>query len=341
MREHEPHRKHHQALCRPRRSVSWPVPYPSHRQNACRGRLNGSGEWLLKHREFIHWRGSSYSSVFWLHGIPGCGKTKLCSMVIDAIKSAEPIAYFYCTRDSRELLRGKCSAITQSLLRQTVALCPTNMIPEAVRIAYKNMKDEGFGERDLTEVECGDMLVDATKTFPSLTIVINAVDECDEDERTALIHLLKRVRDKSENLVKIFISSRDDIDIMTSLADAVDKRIRADDNIDDIGRFVYHKVGALMDLRDLKYGIRMQGLREEIINVLTSKAQGMFRWVGIQLETLKWIKLDEDLRTQFGQLPDNLNDSYQEIYDRISSAGKNAKLLSDSVFQWLMYGKET
>ncbi|KXH45588.1 hypothetical protein CSAL01_11414 [Colletotrichum salicis] len=233
------------------------VPYPSHHQNACRGRLNGSGEWLLKHRDFIHWRGSSYSSVFWLDGIPGCGKTKLCSM--------------------------------------------------AVRIAYEIMQDEGFGE-NLTEVECGDMLVDATKTFPSLTIVIDAVDECDEDERTALIHLLKRVRDKSENLVKILISSRDDIDIMTSLADAVDKRIRADDNADGINRFVYQKVGALMDLRDLKYGIRMQGFREEIISVLTSKAQGMFRWVDIQLETLKWIKLDEDLRTQLGQLADNLND---------------------------------
>lgn len=258
------------------------IPYPSHHKTASRGRLKGSGDWLLHHSAFLNWRGSSSSTVLWLHGIPGCGKTKLCSVVIDSMKSAgaptnsgECLAFFYCARDPREPMRGRCSAILQSLLRQIVSISPARTIPMPVKTLYQEIEDEGFGERDWTTNECVDTIIQVMDIYPSVTIIIDALDECEADERMDLLLALKEVRDKSANLVKIFISSRDDVDILTSLADASDIRISADDNEEDIGRFVHEKVDALMNTRERLYCSDTEGLRQEMASVLSEKAQGM------------------------------------------------------------------
>ncbi|PTB68605.1 hypothetical protein BBK36DRAFT_1090573, partial [Trichoderma citrinoviride] len=61
------------------------IPYGSHHKTASKGRLEGSGRWLLSKPAYSDWRKSSFSSVLWLHGIPGSGKTKLASLVVDEI----------------------------------------------------------------------------------------------------------------------------------------------------------------------------------------------------------------------------------------------------------------
>lgn len=256
------------------------LPYPSHHQAAVRGRLDGSGEWLLHHQAFRSWRGSSSSTILWLHGIPGCGKTKLCSVVIDSIKaaeaeSAELLAFFYCARDPREPMRGQCRAAMQSLLRQVVAISPTQTVPRAVKAMYERIQNEGFEEREWSLEECKDTLIDVMDIYPSLTIVVDALDECDEDERMDLLVSLKEVRDKSANLVKIFISSRDDVDIISSLADTSDIRVSAAHNSVDINRFVDERVSALMDSRENLYGPGLPGLRQDVTSVLLEKAEGM------------------------------------------------------------------
>lgn len=65
-----------------------------------------------------------------------------------------------------------------------------------------------------------------------------------------------------------------------------------------------------------------------------------FRWVDLQLETLKRAKLDQDLKTQLGRLPRTLDNSYYAIYCAIQDSGTCAKLLANGVFQWLLYGKQ-
>jgi len=256
------------------------LPYPSHHQAAARGRLEASGQWLLHHPSFINWRCSSSSTIFLVHCFPGCGKTKLCSVVIDDIRateinSHELLAFFYCARDPREPRRGQCVSVMQSLLRQVTALSPTRTISQPVKARHDKIQDEGFGDREWTEDECVETLIEVMDIYPSLTILIDALDECDSDERMSVLQCLKRVREESANLVKIFITSRDDIDIMASLADASDIRVSATYNSDDISRFVDEKVDAMMDSRARVYGPGSQELRDEVRATLSSKAQGM------------------------------------------------------------------
>lgn len=59
--------------------LSWlsTIPYEQHHQNSRKGRLLDSGSWFLRKPEYLSWRSSSFSSILWLHGIPGSGKTTL------------------------------------------------------------------------------------------------------------------------------------------------------------------------------------------------------------------------------------------------------------------------
>src|SRR5271169_3064587 len=99
--------------------------YRKHHANLSKDLLSNSGAWLLKSPEFDTWRKSSASSILWLHGIPGSGKTRLVARTIEYLQgemppqsTAAPVAYFYCARDSAEPGRANPDEIMRSILKQ-------------------------------------------------------------------------------------------------------------------------------------------------------------------------------------------------------------------------------
>lgn len=53
------------------------LPYLKHHKENKRQILKGTGEWLLNDDIYTSWKHSTESSLLWLHGIPGSGKSKL------------------------------------------------------------------------------------------------------------------------------------------------------------------------------------------------------------------------------------------------------------------------
>ena len=54
-----------------------PIPYMQHHSQAKKDVLAGTGAWFLKDKRLLGWLSSSSSSIMWLHGIAGSGKSKL------------------------------------------------------------------------------------------------------------------------------------------------------------------------------------------------------------------------------------------------------------------------
>ena len=54
-----------------------PIPYIGHHNQAKSDVLPGTGAWFLKDEKVLSWLSSSSSSIMWLHGVAGSGKSKL------------------------------------------------------------------------------------------------------------------------------------------------------------------------------------------------------------------------------------------------------------------------
>ncbi|PGH18939.1 hypothetical protein AJ80_04266 [Polytolypa hystricis UAMH7299] len=316
------------------KSIS-PIPYASHHKSVRKDRLNGSGQWLLAKQEYQEWRSDSSPSVIWLHGIPGSGKTKIASLVIDDVQGTTKVAYFYCVKNSAEPERAQCEAILASLVRQLTCATPNGPILDPVRLQYEE-ETADFEGNSWTIEESTDLLIKLSSLYPSVIFILDALDEVDILDRPELLTALTAIMQQSSGLVKIFISSRDSIDIVLRLKEFPNIYINAHDNKSDIITFINQRLEA----SKLLHGKLSSKLRDKITSTLITGAQGMFRWVDLQLQSLRRLKVAGDIEARLGQLPETLEESYWEIYQEIEASGENAAQLARMCFQWLLCAQE-
>ncbi|KAI0852291.1 putative ankyrin repeat-containing protein [Daldinia vernicosa] len=315
------------------------IPYGAHHKTVRRGRLKDSGQWLFKKKEYKIWREESASSVLWLHGIPGCGKTKLASIVIDELATCDNLAYFYCMRNPAEPFRAQCSKILASLVRQLACQGTDKPILPPVVEHYEDAIAgfEGFEDQHWDAEESTRMLLALMEHYPTATIVIDALDEVELQDRQELMDVLGQLLQESPNLLKIFVSSRDNYDIALHLEGSPNVYIDADDNAGDISAFIKDQLASARLLRNNL----PDSLRDEIIETLIRGARGMFRWVDLQIQSLRPLKVAADIKARLGVLPSTLEGSYWEIYQSILESGDHAAALANFTFQWLMYAKDS
>ena len=99
--------------------------------------------------------------------------------------------------------------------------------------------------------------------------------ECDSAGQYELLVALNFILKQSANLVQIFISSRDDGDIVCHLVDSPNVFIRANDSELDIGRFIHTKMDQAIRERRMVKGKVSEHLKARIIKTLLHGAQGM------------------------------------------------------------------
>jgi hypothetical protein len=187
-----------------------------------------------------------------------------------------PIAYFYCVRNAAEPERSNPDEILRSILKQLSSPEPDLQIRELVVKAYKEKKDEakGHNPEKLMLDETVEVILALLETNPA-NIVIDALDECDPDRRHELFEALDTIIQQSASLVKVFVSSRDDGDIVCRFASSPNVVIRTSDNKLDIECFARTEVAqAIKNKRLIKGNVSGQ-LKDRIIKTLIDGAHGM------------------------------------------------------------------
>lgn len=283
-----------------RRILNWlsEEPYPRHHILIRNDFLEGTGQWLLSSPEYMTWKGESASSILWLHGIPGSGKSKLVyvsdslnlmvhpnksnsSVVIeDALAAFQqqqqpPPAYFYCSRNPAEPNRSDPKSILASIARQLSCLKPGEPILHATEEAYTASQDTFF-DGSLQMKEVVQLIVKLASQYPTITIILDALDECNPETRAQLLGSLEKILKESSCLVKIFVSSRDDQDIVYRLRDYPSMELSSDKNAGDIARFVELETNRLVEEGAiLRYSLLQDQLKKEIVKVVAAHADGM------------------------------------------------------------------
>lgn len=184
--------------------------------------------------------------------------------------------YFYCTRSAAEPERSKPNAVLGSILRQLSCVQSDAALLSPVVEKYKS-HGEGFRSNGLDADDSLDLIIRLTEDYNMTTIVVDALDECDPLLRQDLLDAFERILKDSAGLVKIFVSSRNDQDIVYTLRDYPNLNISSDKNTADIEAYVKIETQKLVRKGQL---LRNSRKKEEmtalIIDQITGSADGMF-----------------------------------------------------------------
>lgn len=324
------------------------IPYREHHHMAYRDVLPGTGLWLLQKAEFLSWRTSSSSSILWLHGIPGAGKSKLSAVVIQklledaaGVEDAAPVAYFYCSRENTESCRADATEILRAILKQLSCSSPDGQVRHTIAAEYKqrllDAERDGLDVRSLAPSECTHLILELTSEAPA-TIVIDGVDELSNTSQD-LLSALQHLVDKSSSVLKVFVSSREEAAIARSLHHASSIRVTSADNSKDVTAFVNHHVSNAIEQKRLLGGLVSNSLREDIISEIIDGTGEMFLWASLQLQHLcngRIFKLEEDVVAALRRLPPTLEEILDSIYRSVNESEEEAKRIAKQVFAWLL-----
>ena len=323
-------------------------PYLEHHEQISKKALAGTGKWLLEDPLYAKWHKGSTSSLLWLHGKVGAGKSTLVSIVIEDAKrrfeagQSPPPVFFYCSRDAAEPQRSDPAAIFSSIVRQLSCTEPGLPLLSPVIEIYER-KGQGFSSQGLQIEESRDLITRLIEYYPMTTIVIDALDECDPEKRELLLDTIESLlQDSSLGLLKVFLSSRDDQDISCTLREYPNLDLVSSRNSADIEAFVREETDRLVRKQRLLRNSRSkESLKVLIIEEVARAADGMFRWAALQLELLCTMKLDQDVRARLGRIPPKLEQLYQEIYEKnlLKYPGEVGQSIINNIMSWLLCGQ--
>lgn len=251
-----------------------PVLYGSNHDMVCQKRTLGTCEWILQRKSFLEWQQTSCSVIMWLHGTAGTGKTFLTSKVIDNVRDTlkdkpnhEGFAYFYCNRNEND--RREILSILRSFARQLSAISREKErgVQKSLLQLHKECLDQS---REPKLVDCKSLIREFINLYPRTTIILDALDECDKDKREELIAFFDEIIVSAVRPVKVFISSRPDVDIKEGFSDRSNIEIQATDNQDDISLYVRTQMSK--HRRWSKFSL---SLREEVVETLETRGNGM------------------------------------------------------------------
>jgi hypothetical protein len=217
--------------------------------------------------------------VIWLIKTPLIAPRSI--VIEDAFRDFEagrspPPAFFYCSRNTAEPARSDPEQILASLASQLSNLRPEQPLLHPTVSIYEKKEAEGFASGPLRIEESRDLIIQLAELYPLTIIVIDALDECNPEKRSDLLDALDMILRECSNLIKVFISSRDDQDIVFCLKQYPNLEISSERNSEDIASFVKTTAKDLIRKRKLlKYSQSKQDMEDLIVQRVIEGASGM------------------------------------------------------------------
>ncbi|KAH9020676.1 hypothetical protein EDB85DRAFT_514753 [Lactarius pseudohatsudake] len=300
-------------------------PDPSTNQNiASTAQHEGTATWFFKGSIFMEWKSKSTASLLWIHGKR---KSILCSAIIQditALWEAELaiMAYFYF--DFRDTDKQNLHNMLPSLLTQLSTR--SNSCCDILSRIYKTHDDGARQPSTSTMIVCLKEMLALPGQGP-IYIILDALDECPNTSgipparRQVLDLIMDLVSLQLPNL-HICITSRPENDIRSALEPltfypvSIHEQSGQKKDIEDYIRSVVYEGSdtAMRRWRDKD--------KELVIETLTERADGMFRWVFCQLEVLQHC-FPQSIRRTLNELPKSLDGTYERVLKEIGMANRD------------------
>lgn len=244
---------------------------PSENHNDARKQhADSTGGWLLEEDLFMQWQDIP-GSLLWLHGIAGCGKTVICSNVIQHLQcycqtSVDAnLAYFYFDFADQTNSKRRAEGFLRSVIRQL----STPKLPKAVKTLYE---ENNYGSYIASESALQDTLKSLFQQESAFFIVIDALDECIEKQE--VLEMVKLIREWGSRNTRIMITSRRERDIEDGFSELEPLQIAITANSihHDLERYIENCISRNRRLRNW---CRKPELDQRIRSTLLKGANGM------------------------------------------------------------------
>ncbi|KAF8532006.1 hypothetical protein JB92DRAFT_2781150, partial [Gautieria morchelliformis] len=298
--------------------------------NARSVRQETTGSWFVEEERFQEWREAPHSSL-WLHGIPGAGKTVLCSTIIEELLSycsSHPsfaMAFFYFDFNNKDTLPD---VVFRSLIKQLTVQSTT--IPHTLETLFSKCAG---ARRSVAQEELMATLKTIAGSFQAVYIIFDALDEC--PERSRFLTATKDIHNWKIDTLHLLAMSRKERDIEDTLSGLISHEVPMDERLID-GDIRVHLSRTLED--DIKFNMCTAEEKEMVMTTLMEGAHGMFRWVVCQLDALRKCRTPAALESALTRLPKTLNETYDRILAAIDEGDRQDAL---RLLQWLTFSVGT
>ena len=290
-------------------------------------------EWFTSHPRFQEWNESSESRLLWVSADPGCGKSVLSKYLVDEVlpkPRGRTVCYFF-FKDDYDDQKTATSALA-SLLRQVLMAQPS-LLPQSVLEKFEMDGRQLINSfRELWSIL---MSVSSNPQAGEIIFVIDALDECQDEDRNQLIEEVKTAHLNKDHKVKFLMTSRPYGHIRSAFQSLERQsptiHLNAEDEVEvqkisqEIDLVIESRVREVADRKSLEPSERAFLLKQ-----LTSIQHRTYLWVTLTMEFLEKIPgfTKGNVRRAMGaEIPTSVNDAYSKILNQSPNHAKAKRLL--------------
>ncbi|MCJ1385367.1 hypothetical protein MMC17_008489 [Xylographa soralifera] len=291
-----------------------------------------SRRWFFESQEYLNWQRDG-PSFLWLNGVSGCGKSSLCSTIIDSLSTTcrkdenKILAYWYF--DNRASSKQDIGNFSRSLLRQIGA--EADVLPEPIRklsTAHKSRK---------SSPDASELRETLLSTISGLTedvfIVLDAIDEVPLNGRSAprehLLKVFQTLLTARLGNLHLLLSSIKEPDIQAAFGALVVARTEFEIEKPILADVDVYLKDAIEQLFTSKPWMS-EDTQSKVKTTLYDPKHKRFRWATLQLEGLRGCLDNAQIEATLDGIPFDMEAAYEQklaaIPDREVSRARNILL---------------
>ncbi|CZR48987.1 uncharacterized protein FPRO_12426 [Fusarium proliferatum ET1] len=232
--------------------------------------------------------------IFLLQGMAGTGKTSIALTVARSLEAKEPLTDPL-KQPSKAFLgasfffaQGDATRNNIAEFFRTIAWCLADVLPDVGTLIAKAIKDNPGIHTKASQQQLRKLIIDPLelldrKTFVplQLVIVIDALDECIDEDAEDLLGMLASLESLHQIQLRLFITSRREGHISTAMKNLpsrlyqitrLNKIESSPDNNDDIVFYLSKSLGSIAT----RWRVTDGGVTDDDINRLAENADGLF-----------------------------------------------------------------
>ena len=298
-------------------------------------------QWMLNHSEFEEWSRQGKSSVLWLKGTIGTGKTTVMARAIQEMQNSAMIqihgmrlAMFFFQKTTGSSTRPlSVEVCLRSLVRQLSWNNRDGEIEPLVETKHNDLENQHAGDSLLSTQECVELLenlISERETY----IMIDAIDECEKPHE--LLELIGHVNtvDERRQALHIMLCARDDLPISEFFENYRTIATNSEDTSADRNFYIDHEIDHICQSRKNSLFVLSEVYPSRLKKILKENCGPMFRWIEIQLEIfrVRYFRTSQEIEQQLAWLQTHtkhstLSDEYARLLALLKEHPPNEELV--------------